>query len=232
MFVFQCLHRLFRRWTIKTVAVALLIVLFAAPVPAVASEEYQVSNAGDLAALCGRDPSALDYVAAQNFGHGYTVGAYAYYHSVSLADPDLKIVCVKEPYPERKRVLADFVAWGQGPPRPRERTGGGHVFPVPGRDLPLQVTEDRKEQKRCKPRGSSPFSRYRHSCSRLRRHDGDAAAHRDGSGDQRRRQGRRRLPLRELGWGAAGGYIYDQTVKSKDKAYKDGYEAGKKSATK
>ncbi len=100
----------------KTVAVVLLIVLFAAPVWADAAEEYRVRNAGDLVALCGRDPAAVDYVAAQNFCHGFTVGAYAYYHSVSMADPDLKIVCVKEPYPERKKVLADFVAWAKARP--------------------------------------------------------------------------------------------------------------------
>lgn len=100
----------------KTVAVALLIVLFASPVLADAAEEYRVRNAGDLVALCDRDSSAVDYVAAQNFCHGYTVGAYAYYHSVSLADPDLKIVCVKEPYPDRKKVIADFVAWAKARP--------------------------------------------------------------------------------------------------------------------
>ena len=57
--------------------------------------------------------SAVDYVAALNFCHGYTGGAYAYYQSVVLADPDSKIVCVKEPYPERKKVIADFVSWGK-----------------------------------------------------------------------------------------------------------------------
>jgi len=100
----------------KTIAVALLIVLFAAPAPADVTEQYRVRNAGDLVELCGRDALAADYVAAQNFCHGYTVGAYAYYHSVSQADPDLKIVCVKQPYPERKKVIADFVAWGKARP--------------------------------------------------------------------------------------------------------------------
>lgn len=106
----------------KTIAVALLIMLCAAPVLADAAEEYRVRNAGDLVALCDRDPSAVDYVAAQNFCHGYTVGAYAYYHSVSQADPDLKIVCVKEPYPERKKVIADFVVWAKArPPLMKDR---------------------------------------------------------------------------------------------------------------
>jgi hypothetical protein len=32
--------------------------------------------------------------------------------------------------------------------------------------------------------------------------------------------------------GGAGGYVYDKHIKSKDKAYKDGYEAGKQSPKK
>ena len=100
----------------RAVVVVLLIVLSATPVFADALDEYKVRNAGDLVSLCSRDLSAEDYVAAQNFCHGYTVGAYAYYHSVSMADPDLKLVCIKEPYPERKKVLADFVAWSKANP--------------------------------------------------------------------------------------------------------------------
>jgi hypothetical protein len=100
----------------KTVAVVILIVLFAAPVLADVLDEYKVRNAGDLVALCSRDRSAEDYVAAQNFCHGYTVGAYAYYRGVAAADPDLKIVCIKEPYPERTKVIADFVAWSKANP--------------------------------------------------------------------------------------------------------------------
>jgi hypothetical protein len=97
----------------KTVAVVLLVVLFAAPVFADMADEYKIRNAGDLVALCSRDLSAEDYVAAQNFCHGFAVGAYAYYRGVATADPDLKIVCFKEPYPERKKVIADFVAWSK-----------------------------------------------------------------------------------------------------------------------
>jgi hypothetical protein len=44
------------------------------------------------------------------------VGAFAYHQSVAMADPDLKIVCFKEPYPERKKVIADFVAWSKANP--------------------------------------------------------------------------------------------------------------------
>jgi hypothetical protein len=100
----------------KTVAVFLLIVLFAAPVFADAIDEYKVRSAGDLAALCGRDQSAEDYVAAQNFCHGFAVGAYAYYRGVAMADPNVKIVCFKEPYPERTKAIADFVTWSKANP--------------------------------------------------------------------------------------------------------------------
>ena len=100
----------------KTVAVVLLVVLFAAPVLADVVDEYKIRNAGDLLSLCSRASSAEDYVAAQNFCHGFAVGAYAYYRGVAAADPDVKIVCMKEPYPERSKVIADFVAWGKSNP--------------------------------------------------------------------------------------------------------------------
>lgn len=100
----------------KAVAVVLLIVFVATPVLADVAEEYKIRHAGDLVSLCSRDRSAEDYVAAQNFCHGFTVGAYAYYRSVATADPDVKIVCFKEPYPERSKVIADFVAWSKANP--------------------------------------------------------------------------------------------------------------------
>jgi hypothetical protein len=97
----------------KTVAVFLIVLVLATPVLADVSEEYRVRNAGDLVSLCSRDSSAVDYVAALNFCHGFAVGAFAYYHSVASADPDSKIVCVKQPYPERKKVIADFEVWSK-----------------------------------------------------------------------------------------------------------------------
>jgi hypothetical protein len=100
----------------KTLVAVLMVLLFAAPVFADVTEEYRVRNAGDLVSLCSRDPSAPDYVAAQNFCHGFCLGAYAYYRGAAAAEPDLKIVCVKEPYPERKKVIADFVAWSKDNP--------------------------------------------------------------------------------------------------------------------
>ena len=84
----------------KTVAVAFVLLCLVTPALADMTEQYTVRNAQDLVSLCGRDASAVDYVAALNFCHGYTGGAYAYYQSVVMADPDSKIVCVKEPYPE------------------------------------------------------------------------------------------------------------------------------------
>jgi hypothetical protein len=97
----------------KTVAVVLLVLFFAAPVLADGVDEYKIRNAGDLVALCSRDLSAEDYVAAQNFCHGFAVGAYSYYRGAAAAEPELKIVCFKEPYPERTKVIADFVSWSK-----------------------------------------------------------------------------------------------------------------------
>lgn len=100
----------------KTVIALLMVLCFAAPVFADAVDHYKVRSAEDLVALCSRVSSDEDYVAAQNFCHGYTVGAYAYYRGVASADPHLKIVCVNPPYPERTKVIADFVAWAKANP--------------------------------------------------------------------------------------------------------------------
>src|SRR5512137_2057219 len=97
----------------KTIAAVLVVLLFAAPVFADVADEYKIRNAGDLVSLCSRDQSAEDFAAAMNFCHGFAVGAYAYYRGVATADPDVKIVCFKEPYPERQKVIADFVAWSK-----------------------------------------------------------------------------------------------------------------------
>jgi hypothetical protein len=97
----------------KTVAVLLIVLAFATPVLADVAEDYRVRSAADLVSLCGRDPSAVDYVAALNFCHGYAVGAFAYYHSVAGAYPDSKVICVNQPHPERSKVIADFVVWSK-----------------------------------------------------------------------------------------------------------------------
>lgn len=97
----------------KTIAAVLVVLLFAAPVFVDVVDEYKVRNAGDLVSLCSRDLSAEDYAAAMNFCHGYATGAYSYYVSAASAEPDLKIVCIKEPYPERKKAIADFVTWSK-----------------------------------------------------------------------------------------------------------------------
>jgi hypothetical protein len=116
MIIDESIKKISGRWNMKIVAVVLLVVLFAAPVLADTVEDYKVRNAGDLVALCSRDLSAEDYVAAQNFCHGFAVGSYAYYRGVAAAEPELKIVCFKEPYPERTKVIADFVAWSKSNP--------------------------------------------------------------------------------------------------------------------
>ena len=97
----------------KIIAAVLAVLLFAMPVLADVTDEYKVRNAGDLVSLCSRDLSAEDYVAAMNFCHGFAVGSYAYYRGAAAAEPGLKIVCFKEPYPERTKVIADFVAWSK-----------------------------------------------------------------------------------------------------------------------
>ncbi len=112
----------------KAIAVLLMVLSLAAPVLADVGDEYRVRNAGDLVSLCSRDMSAEDYVAATNFCHGFAVGAYAYYRGVAAAEPNVKIVCFKEPYPGRSKVIADFVAWSKANPSFMKDSAVGTLF--------------------------------------------------------------------------------------------------------
>jgi hypothetical protein len=112
----------------KNIAVVLLVLFLATPVLADVGNEYRVRDAEDLVALCDRDPSSVDYIAARNFCLGYALGAYQYYYVSALADPDMKIVCVKEPYPERKKVIEDFVVWSKAHPSFMKETAIDALF--------------------------------------------------------------------------------------------------------
>ena len=123
----------------KIIAAVLAVLLFAMPVLADVTDEYKVRNAGDLVSLCSRDLSAEDYVAAQNFCHGFAVGAFAYHQSVAMADPDLKIVMHQRTLPGTQKGDCRFRSLEQGQPDVHEGCGGGHIFPIHGRGIPVQI---------------------------------------------------------------------------------------------
>ena len=220
----------------KTVVAFLIVLALVTPVLADVGEEYRVRNAGDLVSLCGRDSSAEDYVAALNFCHGYTVGAFAYYHSAAAADPEFEDRLRETALSRAEESHRRFRGLEQDPCILHGCTGGGHVFPVPRRNLPMQMMENEKGAPDMRTMkiiailmavlfiatgcaGMSETEKRTGTGAATGAAVGAAVGSLSGS----------------WGWGAAvgaaagaaGGYIYDQTVKSKDKAYQDGYQAGK-----
>ena len=123
----------------KIIAAVLVVLLFAAPVLADVADEYKVRNAGDLVSLCSRDLSAEDYVAAMNFCHGFAVGAYAYYQRCRIGRSRFEDRLLQRTLPGTQKGDRRFRGLEQGQPVVHEGFGGGHVFPIPGRGIPVQI---------------------------------------------------------------------------------------------
>lgn len=80
-------------------------------------QTFVVKTTDELADLCA-DTSGSDVMmttAAQNFCHGYLLGAYQVMEQVNEArkKPDF---CIPNPSPSRNQAIADFVSWAKANP--------------------------------------------------------------------------------------------------------------------
>ncbi|KAA5608992.1 Rap1a/Tai family immunity protein [Rhodovastum atsumiense] len=83
---------------------------------AVSPENFQLRNAGDLAALCASDPADPSAVAAIHFCHGFAEGAYAVLKIEQDANPRLRLFCMPPAPPSRNAAIGGFVAWVKADP--------------------------------------------------------------------------------------------------------------------
>ena len=96
---------------LRALLFALLPVGFISTAGAVETENFVVSSAGDLAALCSVAPGDPYQQQALHFCHGFVVGAY-HYHLKSTGGPEGSgFVCVPDPAPSRDAAIAEFLAW-------------------------------------------------------------------------------------------------------------------------
>ena len=80
-------------------------------------QTFTVPTTSALAELCA-DTSSSDMTmttAAQNFCHGYLLGAYQILAQVNAARPK-PAFCIPSPSPTRNQAVADFVAWAKTNP--------------------------------------------------------------------------------------------------------------------
>ncbi|MEM6487482.1 MAG: Rap1a/Tai family immunity protein [Pseudomonadota bacterium] len=73
---------------------------------------FMVDTAGDLAALCGSDPSSANYVAAIHMCQGFILGAHHFHEALGIASED-DVYCEEQrsPAPTRDEVMAEFAVW-------------------------------------------------------------------------------------------------------------------------
>lgn len=75
-------------------------------------QTFKVATTGDLAELCAdtTPANALMTTAAQNFCHGYLLGAYQVLAQINAAR-GRQAFCIPNPSPTRNQAIAEFVSW-------------------------------------------------------------------------------------------------------------------------
>jgi hypothetical protein len=102
---------------LSTVAVLTATALSAHAQTAPTEQTFTVTTTSALADLCA-DTSGSDAMmttAAQNFCHGYLLGAYQVLAQVNGARGK-PFFCMPNPSPSRNQAIADFVAWARSSP--------------------------------------------------------------------------------------------------------------------
>lgn len=102
------------------VASALTLVCLAAGVRAQPSgqpteQTFTAPTTGALADLCSQTSRSdmLMTTAAQNFCHGYLLGAYQVLAEINRAQPK-PFFCIPNPSPTRNEAIAAFLSWAKG----------------------------------------------------------------------------------------------------------------------
>lgn len=85
---------------------------------ALTRDDFLVHTTQDLVKLCTASETDPMHNAAIGFCHGYAVGAYHYYQSVTTAGAEQKgFVCFPEPPPTRAEAIQMFLAWTKENPQ-------------------------------------------------------------------------------------------------------------------
>jgi hypothetical protein len=95
----------------------------------------QARTAGDLAALCGADPSSPGADAKINFCHGFAQGAVDARLRFST---EAKSFCFPNPTPPRTATMREFVAWVRGMPANRDMPVLDGLFKFLGERFPCK----------------------------------------------------------------------------------------------
>ncbi len=80
-------------------------------------QTFTVHSTGDLAELCAdtSSPNMMMTTAAQNFCHGYLLGAYQVLAQINEAR-GTPVFCIPSPSPSRNQAIAEFVSWVKANP--------------------------------------------------------------------------------------------------------------------
>lgn len=91
--------------------------LWPLPSEAAMPENFQVRNTQDLVNLCAVGADDPLHAAALHFCHGYLLGVYHYYQSLTAGPAFKPFICPPaNPKPSRDATVQEFVKWAQAHP--------------------------------------------------------------------------------------------------------------------
>ena len=96
--------------------IAIMILGYAAPAPAITAEQFRLRSGADVVALCATAATDPLYTAAVHMCHGFGAGTYQTIMAFTRHEKLTPLICPPEPPPSRNEVVGRFLEWAKRSP--------------------------------------------------------------------------------------------------------------------
>ena len=100
----------------RRLLIAIMILGYAAPAPAITAEEFRLRSGADVVALCATAATDPLYTAAVHMCHGFGAGTYQTIMALTRHEKLTTLICPPEPPPSRNEVVGRFLEWAKRSP--------------------------------------------------------------------------------------------------------------------
>ena len=101
----------------RRLLIAIMILGYAAPAPAITAEEFRLRSGADVVALCATAATDPLYIAAVHMCHGFGAGTYQTIMALTRHEKLTPLICPPEPPPSRNEVVGRFLEWAKRSPK-------------------------------------------------------------------------------------------------------------------
>lgn len=94
----------------------LLLLIMVPGAKATGPDDFMLKSTEDFIDICETSQAETVYTAAVHFCHGYAVGVFQYYQTLT-AEGGGELVCLPDPRPTRTEAIKRFMAWAKSNPQ-------------------------------------------------------------------------------------------------------------------